>query len=177
MKKFLLIFLIFMVSLSLVLTLLQLLGIWSIGEVVGSFVQGHPWVEPYIMSKEDKEAFQEEIAFLSGEVKRLQEEKEQLENQARSLTDIINEKDRQLSRLEDLLREEQKQLIEREERIKNMARIYNQMSPEDAAAVLGGTEDDLIIELLFRWDDRFAARVLANLEQERAVRLTELLAQ
>lgn len=54
-----------------------------------------------------------------------------------------------------------------------LAKLYNAMKPEEAAAVFNNLDDDQVILILFRMEEEAAAKVLASLEAKKAARLTQ----
>ena len=66
----------------------------------------------------------------------------------------------------------------REERLEQMVALYNAMRPADAAAIMDGLSDELILEVLPRLKERQAARILNNLgDDARKARLATLLVE
>ncbi len=66
----------------------------------------------------------------------------------------------------------------REERMKQMVALYDAMRPADAAAIMDGLSDELILELLPRLKGRQAARILNSLaDDQRKARLSTQLVE
>lgn len=56
---------------------------------------------------------------------------------------------------------------------RRLAKIFSAMKAQDAAAVLGGLENNAIQAILLQMGDRKAAEILANLDPERAASLSK----
>ena len=73
------------------------------------------------------------------------------------------------------------QMKEREaaerKRVSKLARLYNEMKPQDAAEAMDALDDDLTVTILQRMDESTAAKVMAEFEPAKAARLTELIYQ
>ncbi len=177
MKKALIIFFVFLVFCGVTLTLLDVFGIWSITGTVREALETHPRIEPFLMAAEDRAEFEEEIIGLQNKLAGTKADKEELERINRSLEDLIERYQERIDELELSLGERLEEIEERDERVRQVARIYSQMKPGEAAEVLNGLDDDLVIEMFLRWEDRFAARVLAEMDSERSARLTRILSE
>lgn len=89
-------------------------------------------------------------------------------------------KDKGSSKPKVLTKEEiEKQMKEREaeekKRVTKLARVYNEMKPQQAAAVMKDLDDDLSVAILQRMDESQAAKTLAAMDAEQSARLTKLL--
>ena len=62
-----------------------------------------------------------------------------------------------------------------QKRLSKIARLYNEMKPQDAAEALDVLSDDLAVAILQKMDEGSAAKVLAEFEPSKAARLTQLL--
>ncbi len=177
MKKALVIIIIFFVFCGLVLTLLDVFEIWSITGMVREAIETHPRIEHYLHAAEDRAESEEEITLLQSQLERAREEKEEIGRINRSMEDLLDRYQERIDELETNLEESWEEIEDREERIRQIARIYSQMKPDEAATVLTELDDDLVIELVLRWEDRFAARVLAEMDSQRSARLTRILSE
>lgn len=76
-------------------------------------------------------------------------------------------------------KEIEEQMKEREKterkRVSKLARLYNEMKPQDAVEAMEPLNDDLTVTILQRMDEGSAAKVLAEFEPEKAARLTQLM--
>ncbi|HCB94176.1 MAG TPA: magnesium transporter MgtE [Selenomonas sp.] len=72
-----------------------------------------------------------------------------------------------------------KQTKEREaaerKRISKLARLYNEMKPQEAADAMASLDDDLTVSILQSMDEGNAAKTLAKMEPEKTARLTKLM--
>ena len=72
-----------------------------------------------------------------------------------------------------------KQTKEREaaerKRIRMLARLYNEMKPQEAADAMASLDDDLTVSILQSMDEGNAAKTLAKMEPEKTARLTKLM--
>ena len=60
-------------------------------------------------------------------------------------------------------------------RISKIARLYNEMKPQEAADAMESLDDDLTFAILQRMDEGNAAKTLAKMDADKAARLTELI--
>ena len=90
------------------------------------------------------------------------------------------DKDKGQSKPKVLTKEEiEKQMKEREaqekKRVSKLARVYNEMKPQQAAEVMKDLDDDLSVAILQKMDESQAAKTLAAMEAEQSARLTKLM--
>ena len=90
------------------------------------------------------------------------------------------DKDKGTSKPKVLTKEEiEKQMKEREaqekKRVSKLARVYNEMKPQQAAEVMKDLDDDLSVAILQKMDESQAAKTLAAMESEQSARLTKLM--
>jgi len=62
---------------------------------------------------------------------------------------------------------------EEKKRISKLARLYGQMKPKDAVAILDDLNDDMIIEILQKMDESQSAKILAGFDPSKSARLTQ----
>ncbi len=177
MKKIIVILVILFVFIGLTIALLDFFKIWSITGAVREAVENHPRIQPYLLSAEERAAMEKEITLLQEELQETKGEKNELGRINASLEDLVERYQDRIDELEAALEGQVKEAEDREDRIRQLAGVYSQMKPNEAAVVLEGLEDDLVIDLFLRWEDRFAARVLAEMEPARSARLTEILSE
>lgn len=75
--------------------------------------------------------------------------------------------------LEDIAKEEQKKQTEAAKRISRTARLYGEMKPKDAAAVMKDLDDKTVLVIFSKMEDSQVSKILALFDAERAARLTE----
>ena len=73
----------------------------------------------------------------------------------------------------------EKQMKEREaqekKRVSKLARVYNEMKPQQAAEVMKDLDDDLSVAILQKMDESQAAKTLAAMDADQSARLTKLM--
>lgn len=90
------------------------------------------------------------------------------------------DKEKGASKPKVLTKEEiEKQMKEREaaekKRVTKLARVYNEMKPQQAAKVMKDLDDDLSVAILQKMDESQAAKTLAAMDAEQSSRLTKLM--
>ena len=90
------------------------------------------------------------------------------------------DKEKAASKPKVLTKEEiEKQMKEREaaekKRVTKLARVYNEMKPQQAAKVMKDLDDDLSVAILQKMDESQAAKTLAAMDAEQSSRLTKLM--
>lgn len=60
-------------------------------------------------------------------------------------------------------------------RVTKLARLYNEMKPADAAAIMDALNDDITIAILQRMDESQCAKVLTAFEPDKSARLTRIM--
>lgn len=80
---------------------------------------------------------------------------------------------------QELAKKEQKasEDTDHEQKLKQLAKVYEQMKASSVAAILTNMSDEEAIEVLANMKPRNAAKVLASLEPERAAKLSRLLTE
>ncbi|NLX18686.1 MAG: hypothetical protein GXY53_05305 [Desulfobulbus sp.] len=103
-------------------------------------------------------------------------EKENVEDRKKELKRMEAEVDKKIDQLTRLRNEITKLLEqkseEEEKRVTELARVYEKMTAEKAAAVMGSIDQDLAIAILTKMKTKSAAKILGNMEREKAARLT-----
>lgn len=64
---------------------------------------------------------------------------------------------------------------EERKRISKLARLYNEMKPQEAADVMDSLDDDMAIAILQRMDESQAAKILAKFDPDKSARLTKIM--
>ena len=90
------------------------------------------------------------------------------------------DKDKGQSKPKVLTKEEiEKQMKEREaqekKRVSKLARVYNEMKPQQAAEVMKDLDDDRSVAILQKMDESQAAKTLAAMDADQSARLTKLM--
>ncbi|MCL2457640.1 MAG: hypothetical protein FWF31_02080 [Desulfobulbus sp.] len=103
-------------------------------------------------------------------------EREELDNKKKELKRLEVEVDKKIEELNQLRVRIEKLLeqkdIEEQKRIGELAKMYEKMSAEKAAAALAVMDQELAISILGRMKTKSAARILNNLDREKAAKLT-----
>jgi Uncharacterized conserved protein len=107
---------------------------------------------PFALEREELDVKKNELKRLEGEVDKKIEQLNQIR-----------------VRVEKLL--EQKQ-IEEQQRIGELAKMYEKMNAEKAATVLGAVDQELAVSILGQMKSKSAAKILNNMEREKAAKLT-----
>lgn len=73
----------------------------------------------------------------------------------------------------------EKQMKERaaaeKKRVSKLARLYNQMKPQEAASAMESMDEDLVVRILQTMDEGQAAKVMGKMEADRAAQLSQLI--
>lgn len=101
---------------------------------------------------------------LETEKKRVDEQRKQLEQKAKELADAAQ-----------ILAVQQQDKTSHEEKIKKLVETYATMKPDEAAGLLNALPDTTVLEILGRMATSQVAKVLAAMDPQRAVTVTELL--
>ena len=60
-------------------------------------------------------------------------------------------------------------------RVSKLARLYNEMKPEEAAKILESMDDDIVISILQRMDESQVSQVLTKFDTDRAANITRIM--
>ena len=103
-------------------------------------------------------------------------ERENLESRKKELKRMEDEVDKKLDQLNKLRLETEKLLAEKDaaeqKRIQDLAKMYEKMSADKAAAIFGSIDRDLAIGILGKMKTKSAARILNNMDRDKAAKLT-----
>jgi hypothetical protein len=64
---------------------------------------------------------------------------------------------------------------EEKKRISKLARLYNEMKPQEAADIMNDMDDDMIIAILQKMDESQSAKVLTKFDPSKSARLTKII--
>ena len=76
---------------------------------------------------------------------------------------------------EEIEKQTKERQAEEKKRISKLARLYNEMKPEDAAKILEGMEDDIVISILQKMDESQVSQILTEFNTERAAGITKIM--
>ena len=103
-------------------------------------------------------------------------EREEMENKKKELKRLEGEVDKKIEQLNQFRTQIEKLLeqkdIEEQKRIGELAKMYEKMTADKAAAALGTVEPELAISILGKMKIKSAAKVLNNLDRDKAAKLT-----
>ncbi|WP_051533571.1 MotE family protein [Anaerovibrio sp. RM50] len=60
-------------------------------------------------------------------------------------------------------------------RVSKLARLYNEMKPEEAAKIMETMDDDIVISILQRMDESQVSQVLTKFDTDRAANITKIM--
>lgn len=130
-----------------------------------------PVTEPAQFSSEDY------ISMLEEREKRLNTKEEEIKREEETLRMLKLGIDEDIKRYTALRNELQKDLMqlnkEREERFNKLVKIYEMMSPSEAASRLTKMEESTTIKLISMMKEKVAGKILGQMEASRAARLSE----
>lgn len=103
-------------------------------------------------------------------------QEEELENKKKELKRIEVEVDKKIEELNRLRAQVEKLLAQKSEeeqkRVTELAKMYEKMSADKAATVLGTVDQNLAIAILAKMKSKSAAKVLNSMDREKAAKLT-----
>ena len=76
---------------------------------------------------------------------------------------------------EEIEKQTKERLAAEKKRVSKLARLYNEMKPEDAAKILEGMEDDIVISILQKMDESQVSQVLTKFDTDRAANITKIM--
>lgn len=75
----------------------------------------------------------------------------------------------------ELDKEKQEREKAEKKRISKLARLYNEMKPEEAADIMNNLEDSVAISILQKMDEGQASAVMARFDPDKAARITKIM--
>lgn len=76
---------------------------------------------------------------------------------------------------EEINRQIRQRQQEEKKRVSKLARLYEQMKPEDAAEILNNLNDDMIIQIFGRMDEAQVSKILVKFDTDKSARLTRIM--
>ena len=76
---------------------------------------------------------------------------------------------------EEIEKQTKERLAAEKKRVSKLARLYNEMKPEDAAKILEGMEDDIVISILQKMDESQVSQILTCFDTDRAANITKIM--
>ena len=115
-------------------------------------------------------------AIEGGEHSALARERENLEDRKKELKRLEEEVDKKLEQLNQLRLNVEKLLAEKDaaeqKQIQDLAKMYEKMTADKAATVLGTVDQGLAVAILKQMKTKSAAKILNSMEREKAAKLT-----
>lgn len=115
-------------------------------------------------------------AIEGGEHSALARERENLEERKKELKRLEEEVDKKLEQLNQLRLSVEKLLAEKDaaeqKQIQDLANMYEKMTADKAATVLGTVDQGLAVAILKQMKTKSAAKILNSMEREKAAKLT-----
>ena len=116
-------------------------------------------------------ALEKHKADLEAEKKRMNEERERMLMVQQDLEKTRNKLTEEREKLEKLIGQNDEL---DQKRIKQLAKVYGAMRPEEAARILETLDDDLLIKILTSMgDDRQKAKIISTISREKASRISK----
>ncbi len=106
----------------------------------------------------------------------LNKERDDLENKKKELKRLESEVDKKLEQLNQMRVKIEKLLAEKEakesKKIQDLAKMYEKMAADKAAMLLSTIDQELAISILAKMKTKSAAKILNNIEREKAAKLS-----
>ncbi len=103
-------------------------------------------------------------------------EQEELERRKKELKRLESEVDKKIEQLNALRLKVEKLLQQKDaaeqQRIIELAKMYEKMPADKGAVVIGNLDIDLAISILSKMKTKSAAKILANMDREKAAKIT-----
>lgn len=80
-----------------------------------------------------------------------------------------------VSTKEEIEKQMQIRQAEEKKRIAKLARLYEQMKPKDAVAVMNDLNDDMVIEILGKMDEAQVSKILSEFDPGKSARITQIM--
>ncbi len=113
---------------------------------------------------------------LQDERRNIQKERKELANRKKELKRLEAEVDKKLAQLETIRQEIKKLLAQKDareqKRIRDLSKMYAKMSPDKAAAIISTLDQKLAVSLLADMKTKAAAKILNNMDRDKAAQLT-----
>ena len=169
MKKLALIFLLLIgmtlsfAAIALVM-LFALKVVTSMDEVTDLLTGQMPGAESALVKAGEIEQVQDALLLLQQHKKEIEQDLQDLASQRDSLEQRKIELGGDVANLEEKNQEgSQDEVAARKERLEQMVALYDAMRPADAAAIMDGLSDELVLDILPKLKQRQAARILNSL--------------
>lgn len=139
----------------------------SMDEVTDLLTGQMPGAESTLIKSSEIENVQDALLLLQQHQKEIEQDLTDLRAQADSLRQIKVELGGEVTELqEQSLEGSEDQVAARKERMAQMVALYDAMKPADAAAIMDGLSNQLVLEILPQLKQRQAARILNSLAND-----------
>jgi flagellar motility protein MotE (MotC chaperone) len=139
----------------------------SIDEVADLLTGQMPGAESVLIKSGEIEQVQDALLLLQQHKKEIEQDVQDLESQRKSLEQRKIALGGDVTALEEQSQVgSQDEVAARKERLDQMIALYDAMRPADAAAIMDGLDDGLVLEILPRLKQRQAARILNTLSDD-----------
>ncbi|MGA1195541.1 MAG: hypothetical protein ACO36I_03455 [Candidatus Latescibacterota bacterium] len=136
----------------------------SMDEVTDLLTGQMPGAESALVKSGEIEQVQDALLLLQQHKKEIEQDVEDLRSQRDSLEQRKMELGGDVTLLEEKNQEgSQDEVAARQERLEQMVALYDAMRPADAAAIMDGLSDELVLDILPKLKQRQAARILNSL--------------
>jgi flagellar motility protein MotE (MotC chaperone) len=136
----------------------------SMDEVTDLLTGQMPGAESALVKSGEIEQVQDALLLLQQHKKEIEQDVEDLRSQRDSLEQRKLELGGDVTLLEEKNQEgSQDEVAARQERLEQMVALYDAMRPADAAAIMDGLSDELVLDILPKLKQRQAARILNSL--------------
>ena len=102
------------------------------------------------------------------------EKAKQEQAQAKKAADDKKSKPVKLTK-EEIEKLTQQRQAEEKKRVSKLARLYNEMKPEDAAKIMENMESDIVIAIFQRMDESQVSQIMANFDTGKAASISKLM--
>lgn len=102
------------------------------------------------------------------------EKAKQEQAQAKKAADDKKSKPVKLTK-EEIEKLTQQRQAEEKKRVSKLARLYNEMKPEEAAKIMENMESDIVIAIFQRMDESQVSQILANFDTGKAASISKLM--
>jgi flagellar motility protein MotE (MotC chaperone) len=136
----------------------------SMDEVTDLLTGQMPGAESALVKSGEIEQVQDALLLLQQHKKEIEQDVEDLRSQRDSLEQRKIELGGDVTLMEEKNQEgSQDEVAARKERLEQMVALYDAMRPADAAAIMDGLSDELVLDILPKLKQRQAARILNSL--------------
>lgn len=138
------------------------------------------WIQPHLETYAHGQDAEGYVARYEAEVVQKREElskwEAELEARSQELDERLKQLDRRETQLNNLAEKLQAEQAQRQN-VRTLAEIYKEMIAADAARILEGMEQELLLNVLLNMDKQDAANILRELPTNLAVALSEKIGQ